>query len=118
MALFVVLIVALVIGQTLWDWRDAKRGPTVPAWLGGLALAGLLVATLSGTNSMGSMLYQHTVGELQSGSGSGVFWAEAAFLLCGLGVIVVAVRKKSARTLLLVAGVLSFALWLGISLYA
>lgn len=118
MAFFVVLAVALVIGQTLWDWRDAKRGSAPPYWVGGLALAGLLAATLSGANSMGSVLYQHTVGELQSGSGSGMFWAEAAFLLCGLGVIVAAVRKKSVRTLLLVAGVLSFALWLGISLYA
>ncbi|MGB7023978.1 MAG: hypothetical protein WBD73_09285 [Candidatus Acidiferrales bacterium] len=118
MALFVVLIVALVIGQTLWDWRDTKRGSAPPYWVGGLALAGLLAATISGANSMGSVLYQHTVGELQSGSGSGMFWGEAAFLLCGLGLIVVALRKKSARTLLLVAGVLSFALWLGISLYA
>ncbi len=118
MALFVVLIVALVIGQTFWDWRDTKRGPAPPYWVGGLALAGLLAATLSGANSMGSVLYEHTVGELQSGSGGGMFWAEAAFLLCGLGVIVAAVRKKSVRTLLLVASVLSFALWLGFSLYA
>lgn len=118
MALFVVLIVALVVGQTLWDWRDTKRGSAPPYWVGGLALAGLLAATLSGANSMGSVLYEHTVGELQAGSGAGMFWAEAAFLFCGLGVIVVALHKKSARTLLLVAGVLSFALWLGISLYA
>jgi len=118
MALFVVLIVALVIGQTWWDWRDVKRGPAVPHWIGALALAGLLAASLSGATSMGSVLYQHTVGELQSGLGSSMFWAEFAFLLCGLGVIIAAVRKKSVRTLLLVAGVLSFALWLGISLYA
>ena len=118
MALFVVMIVALVIGQTFWDWRDAKRGPAVPHWLGGLALVGFLAAILSGANSMGSVLYQHTVGELQTGSGLGTFWAEAAFLFCGLGVIVAAVRKKSVRTLLLVAGVLSFALWLGVTLYA
>ncbi|MHB8412487.1 MAG: hypothetical protein ACYDDI_11160 [Candidatus Acidiferrales bacterium] len=118
MALFVVLIVALVIGQTWWDWRDAKRGPAVPHWIGVLALAGLLAASLSGATSMGSVLYQHTVGELQSGLGSGMFWAEFAFLLCGLGVIIAAVLKKSVRTLLLVAGILSFALWLGISLYA
>ena len=118
MALFVVLIVALVIGQTWWDWRDAKRGPALPHWIGGLALAGLLAATLSGGTSMGSVLYQHTVGELQTGLGSGAFWAEAAFLLCGLGVIVAAVRKKSVRTLLLVAAVLSFAVWLGVTLYA
>ena len=118
MAIFVVLIVALVIGQTFWDWRDVKRGPAPPYWIGGLALAGLLAATLSGTHSMGSVLYGHTVGELQAGSGAGMFWAEVLFLLCGLGVIVAAVRKKSVRTLLLVAGVLSFALWLRISLYA
>ncbi|HEV2615650.1 MAG TPA: hypothetical protein VGU63_03460 [Candidatus Acidoferrales bacterium] len=118
MALFVTLIVALVIGQTLWDWRDAKRGPSAPRWLGALALTSLLAATLFGTNSMGSVLYQRTVGELNTGLGAGSFWAEAVFLFCGLGVIVAAVRKKSVRSLLLVAGVLSFALWLGVTLYA
>lgn len=119
MAVFVVLILALVIGQTWWDWRDVQRTSRLPQWASGLAVAGMVASALAGaTSSMGAMFYQHTVSELQSGFGAGMFWAESAFLLCGMGVIVAAVRKKSVRSLLLVAGVLSFAVWLGISLYA
>lgn len=118
MALFVILIVALIIGQTWWDWRDVQREAALPHWVGGLALAGILAASLSGATSMGSLLYQHTVGELRTGFGSSMFWVEFIFLVCGLAVIVTALRKKSARTLLLVAGVLAFAFWLGLALYS
>jgi len=118
MALLVIVIVALVMGQTWWDWRDVQRKSPLPRWVGGVALAGILAAGLSGAASMGSMFYQHTVGELHSGFGSSTFWPEAAFLLCGMGVIVASVRKKSVRSLLLVAGVMAFAFWLGIALYS
>jgi len=114
----VIVIVALVMGQTWWDWRDVQRKSPLPRWVGGVALAGILAAGFSGAASMGSMFYQHTVGELRSGFGSSTFWPEAAFLLCGMGVIVASVRKKSVRSLLLVAGVMAFAFWLGIALYS
>lgn len=117
MALFTILIVALVIGLTWWDWRDIERESGIPQWIGGLALAGIAAASLTGFTSMGSVLYVHTVSELQAGFGSPSFWPESAFLLCGLGVIVMSVRKKSARSLLLLAGVLTFGLLLGLALY-
>ncbi|MFZ0212220.1 MAG: hypothetical protein WBE20_01455 [Candidatus Acidiferrales bacterium] len=118
MALFIVLIVALVVGQTWWDWREAQRKSALPQWIGGLALAGMVAAALTGVGSMSSVLYQHTLSELQGASASALFWPEAGFLICGLAVIVAAVRKKSIRALLLVAGVLVFALWLGVALYS
>jgi hypothetical protein len=118
MALFIVLIVGLVVGQTWWDWRDVQRHEALPEWAGGAALAGMVAAAFTGITSMGSVLYEHTVSEIQNDFGSGLFWPELIFLLCTLGVIVVAVRKKSARTLLLLAGILVFALWLGLTLYA
>jgi len=118
MALFIVLIVGLVVGQTWWDWRETQRESALPQWIGGLALAGMVAAALTGVGSMGSVLYQHALSELQGPSSSAFFWPEAAFLVCGLGVIVVAIRKKSVRTLLFIAGVLAFALWLGMTLYS
>lgn len=118
MALFAIFIVALVVGLTWWDWRDIERESGLPQWIGGLALAGILAASLTGFTSMGSILYAHPVGELQAGFGSASFWPQSAFLLCGLGLIVISVRKKSARTLLLLAGVLTFGLLLGLALCA
>lgn len=118
MALFTICIVALVVGLTWWDWRDVERESGLPQWVGGLALAGIVAASLTGFTSMGSILYAHTVSELQAGFGSASFWPEAAFLLCGLVLIVVSVRKKSMRSLFLLAGVLTFGLLLGFVLYA
>ena len=118
MALFIVLIVALVVGLTWWDWREVQRQEALPDWAAGAALAGMLGAALTGVTSMGSILYQRSLGELQTGLGSGMFWPELAFLAVCLGVILLAVRKKSARALLLLAGILAFALWLGFSFTA
>jgi hypothetical protein len=118
MALFAILIVALVVGLTWWDWRDIERESGLPQWIGGLALAGIAAASLTGFTSMGSILYAHTVGELQAGFGSPSFWPQCVFLLCGLGVIILSVRKKSMRTLMLLAGVLTFGLVLGLALLA
>ncbi len=118
MALFAIFIVALVVGLTWWDWRDIERESGLPQWIGGLALAGIAAASLTGFTSMGSILYAHTVSELQAGFGSPSFWPESMFLLCGLAVIIVSVRKKSVRTLLVLASVLTFGLLLGLALYA
>ncbi|HEV2288411.1 MAG TPA: hypothetical protein VGR81_05595 [Candidatus Acidoferrales bacterium] len=118
MALFIVLIVGLVVGQTWWDWRETQRKSALPQWIGGLALAGMVAAVVTGLGSMGSVLYQHALSELQGPSSSAFFWPEAGFLVCGLAVVVIATRKKSVRTLLFVAAILALALWLGMTLYS
>ncbi|HEV2490831.1 MAG TPA: hypothetical protein VGT03_13580 [Candidatus Acidoferrales bacterium] len=118
MAFFIVLIVALVAGLTWWDWREVQRQEALPDWATGAALAGMIGAALIGITSMGSALYNHTVSELQTGLGSGMFLPQLIFLTIGLGVILLAVRKKSARTLLLLAGILMVALWLGFTFSA
>ena len=118
MALFTIFVVALVVGLTWCDWREIQRKSGLPQWVGSLALAGIVAACVTSFGSMSSVLYAHTVGELQNGFGSPAFWPEALFLLCGLGVIIAAVRKKSARSLLLLAAVLIFGVALGIALYA
>ena len=118
MALFILLIVALVAGLTWWDWREVQRREALPDWANGAALAGMVGAALMGITSMGSALYARTVGELRTGLGFGMFLPQLVFLAIGLGVILLAVRKKSARTLLLLAGILIVALWLGITLSA
>ena len=118
MALFIVLIVALVVGFTWWDWREVQRREALPEWAAGAALAGMVGAAFMGITSMGSVFYTRTIGELQTGLGSSMLLPQLVFLAIGLGVIVLAVRKKSARTLFLLVGILMVALWLGFTLSA
>ncbi len=117
MALFIILIVAVVIGQTWLDWRDAQRQITIPHWASGLALAGVVGASMTTATSMASFVYQDTIGEWASGFGSSLFWPQLGFLLCAMGVIVVAVRKKRMRILLFLAALLTAGLWLGMVLF-
>lgn len=117
MALFVLLIVAIVVVQTWLDWRDARKDWVLPEWAKGVALAGALGALLTAVTSSASFLMQDTAGEWTgSGFGSGLFWAELGFLLCGMAVINFAVRKKGLRVLLALSALLIAAFWLGVAL--
>ena len=51
MALFVLMVAALVVAQTWLDWRDAKKDWVVPEWAKGLALAGAVAASLTAAPS-------------------------------------------------------------------
>ncbi len=116
MALFILLIVGVVVGQTWLDWRDTQRQIVIPHWASGLALAGVVAASLTTATSMASFLVQDTLGGWVSGFGSSAFWPQLGFLLCSMGIIILAVRKKRVRVLLVLAGVLAAVFWLGMTL--
>lgn len=116
MALFVVAIVGLVVAQIWLDWRDAKKDWVLPEWAKGLALAGVVAASLTGAASFASFWLQDTAGQWAGGLGSRLFWPELGFLLCAMGIIVAGVRKKRIRLMLLLTGLLTAAFWLGITL--
>ena len=117
MALFVLFIVGVVVLQTWLDWRDARKGWVLPEWAKGVALACALGALLTAAISSASFLMQDPAGEWGSGGlGSSLFWPELGFLLCGLAVIVFAVRKKRFRMMLALSAMLIVAFWLGMAL--
>jgi hypothetical protein len=116
MALFIIIIVAVVIVQTWLDWRDDDRRSALPAWASSFALSGVLVASLAAVTSLASIFYRDTVGQIAKGLNSPMFWPELGMLLCGLGVTVAAVRKKRVRVLLLLGGLLMAAFWLSLAL--
>jgi hypothetical protein len=115
-ALFVVLIVAVVVGQTWLDWRDTQRASAAPAWASGVALAGIVGASLTAATSLASFIYQDRVGAWASSLGSGFFWPQLGFLLCSMGIVVAVVRQKRLRMLLFVVGLLMGAFLLGLAL--
>jgi hypothetical protein len=113
MALFVLVVVGLVVAQTWFDWRDAKRDWIVPEWAKGMALAGVLVASLTAATSFASSWMQDSAAHSSTVFNPSLFWPELGFLLCGMAVIVVAVRKKRLRLMLILTGVLTAAFWIG-----
>jgi hypothetical protein len=116
-ALFVSFIVSVVVVQTWLDWRDARKNWVLPEWAKGVALAGALGALLTAATSSASFLMQDAAGEWNGGGfGSGLFWPELGFLLCGMAIIIFAVRKKRMRVLLALFVLLIAAFWLGMAL--
>jgi hypothetical protein len=115
LALFVALIVAIVVYQTCLDWRDSRRQSVFPSWASGLALAGLLGASFTAATSLASVFYEDAIGQ-RSSLGSTLFWPQFGFLLCGMGIVVLAVHKKRLRLLLLLTGLLTIAFWIGFAL--
>ena len=116
MALFVLVVVGLVIAQTWFDWRDAKRSWVVPEWAKGMALAGAIAASLTTATSYASSWLVESSGHSGSVFNERLFWPELGFLLCGMAVIVVAVRKKRLRLMLILTAVLTVAFWIGMTM--
>lgn len=116
MALFVLIVVGLVVAQTWLDWCDSRKGRVVPDWLRGAALGGVIAISLAAATSLASSWLLSESGGSHAGLGSHLLWLEAGFLVCTMGIIVLAVRQKRFRFVLFFAGVLLVAVWLGITL--
>jgi hypothetical protein len=115
-ALFVLVVAALVVAQTWLDWRDTRKDWVVPEWAKGLALAGCVAALLTAATSFASFWIQDPTNASNSTFNSAMFWPELGFLLCANAVIIVAVRKKRLRLMLLLTGILTAAFWIGLTI--
>jgi hypothetical protein len=115
-ALFVLIVVGVVVAGTWLDWRDTKKSWIAPDWAKGAALAGVIAVSLAAATSFASVWIQGPVSQWAAEFGSRLFWPELLFLLSMMGIIIFSVRKKRLRLLLLLAGVILGAFWLGMSL--
>ncbi len=113
MALFVLVVVGLVVAQTWFDWRDAKKDWAVPEWAKGTALAAAVAASLTAVASFASFWLQDSAAASTGPFNSHMFWPELGFLLCAMGAIIIAIRKKHLRLMLILTGVLTAAFWIG-----
>ena len=114
MALMVLLVVALIVGQTWMDWREKRSQWAVPEWASGVAIAALVSTPLTASASFASMWYQDSLG--LNGTGIGAwFWFEAGFALCAMGIIVAATRRKRLRMLFVLSLFLTVALWFSLT---
>jgi len=115
-ALFVVVMIAIVVAQTWFDWRDARKNWVLPDWAKGMALAGLVAVSLTAATAFASYWIQESAGQTASGFGLRSFWPQLGFLLCGMGIIVGTLRKKRLRLMVILTGLLTIAFWLGLTL--
>jgi hypothetical protein len=115
-ALFVLLLVGVVVTQTWLDWRDAKKAWVIPEWAKGVALGGVIAVSIAASTSVAAVWLRDDAGQWTDALSSRLFWPELVFLLCAMGILVVMARKKWLRLMLLLAGVLVAAFWLGMTL--
>jgi len=106
-ALFILLVVGLVVAQTWLDWRDAKKDWVLPDWAKGMALAGVLAASLTAASSFASSWLQDTAGQWTLALTSRLFWPELGFVLCAMGIVVFALSRKRLLLMLLLMGILT-----------
>jgi hypothetical protein len=115
-ALFVLLLVGVVVAQTWFDWRDTNKARVIPEWARGVALGGLLAVPLAAAAAVISVWIREDPGVAAGAFGSRMTWPALAFLIFAMSILVLAVRKKGLRFMLLLAGVVIAAFWLGLSL--
>jgi hypothetical protein len=115
-ALFVLIIVALIVAQTWLDWRDTSKGWRVPDWAKGAALAGVLAVSLTAVTSFASAWILDPANQWAIEFGSRLFWPELVFLFCMMGIIGFAVRKKRLRLMLLLAAIVLSVFSIGLAL--
>ena len=116
MALFVLVAVGIVVAQTWLDWRDSRKNWVLPDWAKGLALAGAITVCMCAAVSYATLWLQDPTSTLASSPMSSTFWPESAFLICVMGVIVAALRKKRVGLGLFLAGAILVGFWLGTAL--
>ena len=116
MALFVLLVVGIVVGQTWWDWRVANRARMIPDWAKGAAWAAAVAVCLASGSAFAAAVMQNPLIPHDSDWGSRMLWPQLTFLVCMLGLIVYAAKTKKTRVLLLVSTVFVLALCVGYTL--
>ncbi|HEY6442598.1 MAG TPA: hypothetical protein VIY66_04590 [Candidatus Acidoferrales bacterium] len=116
MALFVLILVAIVVAQTWFDWGDTKRGWSVPDWGKGIALGGLIAVSLAASSSFASVWMGQEAGNWTGSVGSARFWLELGCCLAMLGIVVYGIRKKRLRLMIALGCVLITAMVLGMAL--
>jgi hypothetical protein len=115
-ALFVLIVVGVVVGQTWLDWRQTRKDWVIPDWAKGAALGGVIAISLAAATSFASVWMEDSSDQWSGGFGARAVWSQALFLIVMLAIVILAARKKRLRWTFLVAGGLVAVFWLGVTL--
>ena len=115
MGLFVLIIVGVVVAQTWLDWRKSTSARVLPEWAKGIALGGVFAVSIAAMTSFATGWMQDPAAQLPTAMESRAFWPEAGLLTLVAGAIVLVARKKRMGWILLLAGLVVGAFWIGMS---
>ncbi|HXU49243.1 MAG TPA: hypothetical protein VN727_09350 [Candidatus Binatia bacterium] len=113
MGLFVLIIIAVVVAQTWHDWRKNSKDLVVPEWAKGLALGGVLAVSIAGLASFASAWMQDPMSQLGGILESHEIWPQIGLVGISATVILLMARKRRLPWMLLLAGMILAAFWVG-----
>jgi len=116
LALVVLLIVGVVVAQTWHDWRVSSGDWVVPEWAKGVALGGVFAVSLAAVSAFASAWLQDPASEWGTAFESRVFWPQLALVIFAAAVVFLLARKRSLPWMLLIAGLVICAFWIGMAL--
>ncbi len=113
MGLFVLIIIAVVVAQTWHDWRKHNKDLVLPEWAKGLALGGVLAISIAGLASFASAWIQDPRSQLGGMLESHELWPQVGLVAISAAVILLMARKRRLPWMLLLAGMILAAFWVG-----
>jgi hypothetical protein len=117
LGLFVLMIVGVVVAQTWHDWRKNSKDWVLPDWARGIALGGVLAVLIAAASSYATSLIEDPASRLDGGMlDSRTFWPEVGLVAISATVIFLMARKRRLPWMLLLAGMILAAFWVGMVL--
>jgi len=113
LGLFVLIIIAVVVAQTWHDWRKNSKDLVVPEWAKGLALGGVLAVSIAGLASFASAWMQDPMSQLGGILESHEIWPQIGLVAISATVILLMACKRRLPWMLLLAGMILAAFWVG-----
>jgi len=113
LGLFVLIIIAVVVAQTWHDWRKNSKDLVVPEWAKGLALGGVLAVSIAGLASFASAWMQDPMSQLGGILESHEIWPQIGLVAISATVILLMALKRRLPWMLLLAGMILAAFWVG-----
>lgn len=116
LGLFILIIVSVVVAQTWHDWRKSSKDWILPEWARGVALGGVLAISLAAATSFASAWIQDPATQWSDALESSVFWPQVGLVAVAGTVIFLMARKRRLPWMLLLAGLVLGAFWIGIAI--
>jgi hypothetical protein len=116
LGLFVLIIVGVIVTQTWYDWKKSSKDWVLPEWAKGVALGGVLAVSLAAMSSYATVWMQDPAAAFGGSFTGRTLWPQVALVTISATVIFLMARKKRLPWMILLAGMVLAAFWVGMVL--
>ena len=116
MGLFILIIVGIVVAQTWHDWKKNSMDWVLPEWAKGVALGGVFAITIAALTSYATAWIQDPPTQLGGMLESHAFWPQVGLVGISVAIVILMTRKRRLPWMLLLAGMILAAFWVGMVL--